>query len=198
MVTPNIRSLLASKEPVQDVTVQGWVRTRRDSKACTFIELNDGSCLRGLQVVADNALSCAELYPRILTGASVRVTGDLVASLVASRPSRCWPRTSSCLVNPMAPMPLQKKATPRSSSAHLPPASPHESPRQRLPRAQPRGLCHPPLLPGAGLLHMSTRPSSPAVTAEGAGEMFRVTTLPARHARQAGVRTSLASPPFSP
>src|SRR4051812_2726934 len=80
MPASNIRALLSSPAPLSDITVQGWVRTRRDSKVCTFIELNDGSCLRGIQVVADANLPCANLYPHILTGASVRVKGDLVQS----------------------------------------------------------------------------------------------------------------------
>ena len=63
----------ALTEPRGDITLQGWVRTRRDSKNCTFIEVNDGSSFKGIQVVADNALPCASLYPSILTGSSIRV-----------------------------------------------------------------------------------------------------------------------------
>jgi len=64
------------------VQVQGWVRTRRDSKAgVTFIELNDGSCLRNLQVVAET--SRGELQPEldsVTTGSSLRVEGTVQTS----------------------------------------------------------------------------------------------------------------------
>jgi len=62
-------------------TVHGWVRTRRDSKAgLSFIQLNDGSCMRSLQVVANNNLNN---YAQILTlssGAAIKVSGEIVAS----------------------------------------------------------------------------------------------------------------------
>ena len=48
-----IKHVLASKEPSDSLEVAGWVRTRRDSKAFSFIELNDGSCLGNIQIVAD-------------------------------------------------------------------------------------------------------------------------------------------------
>jgi aspartyl/asparaginyl-tRNA synthetase len=48
-----IKHVLARKEGTDSLEVAGWVRTRRDSKAFSFIELNDGSCLGNLQIVAD-------------------------------------------------------------------------------------------------------------------------------------------------
>src|SRR3954465_2039259 len=109
MPTANIRALLASPSPQSDITVQGWVRTRRDSKACTFIELNDGSCLRGIQVVADATLPCAELYPHILTGASVRVKGDLVQSPGAKQAFEVLAKDIEVLGEADGTYPLQKK-----------------------------------------------------------------------------------------
>ena len=60
--------------------VQGWVRTRRDSKDFSFIELNDGSCLRNLQIIARNPLGNYADIQRLTTGASITVHGELVAS----------------------------------------------------------------------------------------------------------------------
>ncbi|MHC1742095.1 MAG: asparagine--tRNA ligase [Syntrophobacteraceae bacterium] len=66
----------------KDVTVNGWVRTRRDSKAgVSFIEINDGSCLKNLQVVAEHARfdPARELAP-VSNGAALRIEGRVVAS----------------------------------------------------------------------------------------------------------------------
>jgi asparaginyl-tRNA synthetase len=48
-----IKHLLAAAEPLETVTVQGWIRTRRDAKGFSFLELNDGSCFGSLQCVVD-------------------------------------------------------------------------------------------------------------------------------------------------
>ncbi len=60
--------------------MQGWVRTRRDSKDFSFIELNDGSCLPNLQIIAKNLLPNYAEIQRLTTGASIIVKGELVAS----------------------------------------------------------------------------------------------------------------------
>jgi asparaginyl-tRNA synthetase len=71
-----IAALLKDGAPGTQVQVQGWVRTRRDSKGFSFLELNDGSCLANLQVVLGDDLAQHALS----TGASVAVAGALVAS----------------------------------------------------------------------------------------------------------------------
>ena len=77
-----VRDALSCRDFGSEMTVAGWVRTRRDSKAgFSFIELNDGSCQGNLQVVAPTSLpnydsEIVKLHP----GASVKVTGILVAS----------------------------------------------------------------------------------------------------------------------
>src|SRR6476469_4082799 len=76
----SVKAALASEAPFPGIRVQGWVRTRRDSKDFSFIELNDGSCLRSLQVIAKNALANYADVQRLQTGASIVVRGDLVAS----------------------------------------------------------------------------------------------------------------------
>ena len=54
-----IAQILSSKDTGSHVTVMGWVRTRRDSKGgFSFIEVNDGSCLSSLQVIAEDKLLC--------------------------------------------------------------------------------------------------------------------------------------------
>ena len=75
-------SQLLAREPGPDTIVaEGWVRTKRESKRVCFLEVNDGSCLKGLQVVIDvEAFNDSALLARITTGASVSCHGTLVAS----------------------------------------------------------------------------------------------------------------------
>ena len=76
----SVKAALASEAPVETLLVRGWVRTRRDAKSFSFIELNDGSCLKSLQVIADGTLPNYADIQRLATGASVSVRGQLVAS----------------------------------------------------------------------------------------------------------------------
>jgi asparaginyl-tRNA synthetase len=62
------------------VTVRGWVRSRRDSKGITFIELNDGSRFKGMQLVVDAGAVADEKLKQIATGSSIAASGALVES----------------------------------------------------------------------------------------------------------------------
>ncbi|MBN1847261.1 MAG: asparagine--tRNA ligase [Deltaproteobacteria bacterium] len=77
-----ISSILFLERIGDKLTVEGWVRTRRDSKGgFSFIEINDGSCLQNLQVIADGSLSNYQTeILRLQTGCSVRVTGIVAPS----------------------------------------------------------------------------------------------------------------------
>src|SRR5712691_1701243 len=75
-----VKQALQSSASISEILVQGWVRTRRDSKDFSFIELNDGSCLRNLQIIARNSLANYADIQRLTTGASIMVHGELVAS----------------------------------------------------------------------------------------------------------------------
>src|SRR5215470_12334319 len=75
-----IKNTLHSSAPISAIHVQGWVRTRRDSKDFSFIELNDGSSLRNLQIIARNTVSNYADVQRLTAGASIAVSGSLVAS----------------------------------------------------------------------------------------------------------------------
>lgn len=79
----SIKSLLKDPQPEnRSVVINGWVRTRRDSKAgISFIELNDGSCFDSIQIVAANTLSNYQSdILRLTTGCAINVQGKLVAS----------------------------------------------------------------------------------------------------------------------
>ncbi len=77
-----IADLLQSEQVDREITIGGWVRTRRDSKGgFSFIELNDGSCFANLQVIADKKLPNYETdIARLFPGASIMVKGRLIAS----------------------------------------------------------------------------------------------------------------------
>jgi len=76
-----IQEILEQQEVGQEVTVQGWVRTRRDTGTFSFLEVNDGSCLANLQVIADSKLVNYDLEIRKLSaGCSVEIQGKLQES----------------------------------------------------------------------------------------------------------------------
>ena len=80
MERTKIKDLLARTDFGASVCVKGWVRTRRGSKSVNFIALNDGSCLSNVQIVADVEKFDAELLKLVTTGACLSVEGTLVAS----------------------------------------------------------------------------------------------------------------------
>ncbi len=83
MSTVTVQAVLADRVPVDtQVILEGWVRTRRDSKAgISFIHVSDGSCFDPLQVVAPSALdNYASEIVQLTTGCAVRATGKLVES----------------------------------------------------------------------------------------------------------------------
>ena len=80
MKRTRIKDLLRSESLDRDVCVKGWVRSMRGNKQIKFIALNDGSCLSGVQVVADVEKFDDALIKRITTGACISVLGRLVAS----------------------------------------------------------------------------------------------------------------------
>jgi len=173
----SIKDALASSAPCEAMEVQGWVRTRRDAKTFSFLEVNDGSCLKSLQVIADATLPNYAEIQRLNTGAAVAVQGRLIAS---QGQGQRWELKAEgiTVVGPAdAAYPLQKKGhTPEflREIAHLRPRSNLFGcvfrVRSRLAYAihqffQERGFIyvHTPIVTGSDC--------------EGAGELFRVTTL---------------------
>ena len=75
-----IINLLKSDVPLNAVLVKGWVRTLRTSKAFSFLEINDGSCLKNVQVIADEALPNYADIKKVTTGSAVVVNGKLIRS----------------------------------------------------------------------------------------------------------------------
>jgi asparaginyl-tRNA synthetase len=80
MKRTKVKQLLINPVPGSDVVVKGWVRTKRGNKNIAFIALNDGSTIENIQVVADTASFDESLLKDITTGSCIAVTGKLVES----------------------------------------------------------------------------------------------------------------------
>ncbi|MFO1486112.1 MAG: asparagine--tRNA ligase [Verrucomicrobiaceae bacterium] len=177
MSLDTVQSLLNSASPRSDIIARGWVRTKRDSKACSFLEITDGSCFKGLQVVVDANLPSAELLPRILTGASVEVSGDLIASPAAGQKWEMQAKELRIVGEADATYPLQKKGhTPEflRTIAHLRPRTNLFGSVFRV-RSKMAFAIHR-FFQERGFFYVHT-PIITSSDCEGAGEMFQVTTL---------------------
>ncbi|MEX1118496.1 MAG: OB-fold nucleic acid binding domain-containing protein, partial [Terrimicrobiaceae bacterium] len=104
-----IKHVLNRTEPTDDLHVAGWIRTRRDSKAFSFIELNDGTCLESLQIVADSGIPGYEDVAKMSTGASVEVRGKLISSPAAGQAWEMQASSLKLLGEAPEDYPLQKK-----------------------------------------------------------------------------------------
>lgn len=80
MKRTKIKHALNATEPKDEILIKGWVRTKRDNKGFSFVELNDGSCLGNIQTVIDHTPEIEAVLHKVCTGASVAVTGALVES----------------------------------------------------------------------------------------------------------------------
>ena len=180
MQKTDIRALFASPDGFAgaSVTVGGWARTIRDSKAIGFMELNDGSCFKNLQVVleADKLANFPEIV-RLTVGSAVIVTGSVVLTPGARQPLELHASSVAVEGASQSDYPLQKK---RHSVEFLR-ATAHLRPRTNLIGAAMRvrsvaAYAIHRFFNERGFYYVNT----PIVTGsdcEGAGEMFRLTTL---------------------
>lgn len=175
-----IADIFSSGEADLDRTVMGWVRTRRDSKGgFSFIEINDGSCLKNLQVIADEKLVHADGgSQRLQTGCSIRATGKVVASQGKGQ-SLEMQASEIKVIGEADPdvYPLQKK---RHSFEFLRTIS-HLRPRTNTFSAVARvrnamSLAIHKFFQERGFIYIHT-PIITGSDCEGAGQMFHVTTL---------------------
>ena len=175
-----VAQLLADGEPGATVTVGGWVRTRRDSKqGFSFIELNDGSSMAGLQVIADKTVpGYEETIKDVQTGSSIRVTGELKESPGAKQRVELHASELELIgTSDAETYPLQKK---RHSFeflreiAHLRPRTNTFGAIARVRNRISYGIHT--FFQSRGFLYVHT-PIITTSDCEGAGEMFTVTTL---------------------
>ena len=171
------KDALQSTAPMDLIQVQGWVRTQRDSKDFSFIELNDGSTLRNLQIIAKNTLPNYSAVQRLSTGASITVTGSLVASQGKGQKWELVANKIEIVGTTDDSYPLQKKGhTPEflREIAHLRPRSNLFSSIFRV-RGRLAFAVHQ-FFHERGFVYVHT-PIITGSDCEGAGELFRVSTI---------------------
>ena len=173
----SIKDLLNSSEPASSVQAQGWVRTRRDSKDFSFIELNDGSCLRSVQIIARSTLANYAAVQRLITGASIIVRGALVPSQGKGQKWEIIADQIEIVGGSDESYPLQKKGhTPEflREIAHLRPRSNLFGSVFRV-RSRLAFAIHQ-FFHERGFVYVHT-PIITGSDCEGAGELFRVTSI---------------------
>eukprot|EP00908_Phaeocystis_cordata_P004601 Transcript_14997.p1 GENE.Transcript_14997~~Transcript_14997.p1 ORF type:complete len:582 (-),score=276.45 Transcript_14997:123-1868(-) len=177
-----VSALLAQGEAAigQSIVLKGWVRTVRKQKTFSFVEVNDGSCMKSVQVVAPGEIESYAVAETLSTGAAVAVYGDVVASPAKGQAFEVK-ATKLELVGECdgAAYPIQKKKTSLEflrSIAHLRARTNTLAAVARV-RSTLAQATHE-FFQGEGFRYVQT-PLITASDCEGAGEMFRVTTLPA-------------------
>jgi len=174
-----IKELLTRKPTGSTVTVKGWVRTRRESKNVIFIALNDGSTIHNLQIVADPGTLTEGTGNRITTGACLDITGEVVESQGKGQDIELQAQRLDILgeANPDQ-YPLQPKKHSLEflrEIAHLRPRTNTFGAIYRVRHAMIFAIHK--FFNDKGFVNVHT-PIITCSDAEGAGEMFRVTTLP--------------------
>ena len=178
MKTQRIVEILNSGAVDTDVVVKGWVRTKRGNKNVAFIALNDGSCMRNIQVVVDLQKISEESLKPITTGACLRVDGRLVASLGAGQGVEVQAEKIEIYgtADPET-YPLQKKGHSLEflrDIAYLRPRTNTFGAVLRIRHAMAYAIHE--YFNKKGFYYLHT-PLITASDCEGAGEMFQVTTL---------------------
>lgn len=172
-----VNKLLASETAMNSVVIKGWVRTKRDSKEFSFMELNDGSCLKNIQIIADCQLGNYSEITSITTGSALSVEGQLVES--PGKGQKWEIHAHAVEIVSLAPedYPLQKK---RHSDeflrgiAHLRARTNKYGAAFRI-RSEMAYAVHK-FYREKGFRYLHT-PIITGSDCEGAGEMFRVTSL---------------------
>ena len=172
-----VKDLLKS-EPGQEVLAKGWVRTKRGNKQIKFIALNDGSTIYNIQIVADTSKFEESLLQKVTTGSSLAVRGKLVESVGSGQAVEIQAEEIEVLgeCDPVR-YPLQKKDTSLEylrTVAHLRPRTNTFGAILRI-RHNMAFAIHK-FFNDKGFVYLNT----PLITesdAEGAGDMFDVTTL---------------------
>ncbi len=178
----SVKELLNSQNSIEDITLCGWIRTRRDSKAFSFIEVNDGSCLANIQCIIDEGTQAYEVLTsenmQINTGAAIQVKGSLIES--PGKGQKWEVKALEMHVFGLADpetFPIQKKRHTDEylrTIAHLRPRSNKYGAAARIRSAASRAVHE--FFHNQGFYYVHT-PILTGADCEGAGEMFRVTTL---------------------
>jgi asparaginyl-tRNA synthetase len=178
----SVRAILAGEAPADaPVTVQGWVRTRRDSKAgISFVHVSDGSCFHPVQVVAPSTLpNYTDEVLHLTTGCAVEATGTIVPSPAKGQPFEMQASAIRVVgwVEDPATYPIQPKPHTLEflrEVAHLRPRTNVIGAATRVRHALAQAIHR--FFDENGYLWVNT-PIITSSDAEGAGALFRVSTL---------------------
>src|SRR6478609_4111531 len=179
MTRTNVKKLLTATDLVgQEVLVKGWVRTKRGNKFVSFIAVNDGSTINNIQVVADAEKFPEESLKEVTTGACIAVTGKLVESQGKGQTVEIQAEKVEVLgTADVETYPLQKKGHSLEflrEIAHLRPRTNTFGAVLRMRHAMTFAVHK--FFNDRGFFNVHT-PIITGSDAEGAGQMFRVTTL---------------------
>ena len=177
MIRQKVAALL-KEAPGKAVLAKGWVRTKRGNKNIAFIALNDGSTINNIQIVCETALFSEELLKRISTGACIAVQGDLVQSQGSGQSVEIQAKEIT-IYGEASPetYPLQKKGHSMEflrEIAHLRPRTNTFGAVLRIRHAMAYAIHK--FYNDKGFFYLHT-PLITGSDAEGAGQMFQVTTL---------------------
>jgi len=179
MLTPQINILLSNPPIGEVIDVRGWVKTRRDSGSVTFFELNDGSCLANLQIIAEQALENFETeIKKISTGTSIHVRGKMVDSPAKGQKVELLASTVEVIgwADPET-YPLQKKRHSFEFLRTIPQLRPRTNALAAVTRVRSvLSFAVHRFFKERGFSYVHT-PIITTSDCEGAGEMFLVTTL---------------------
>ncbi len=172
-----IKEILRSENEKKQVVIKGWIRTKRESKDFSFLEVNDGSCLKNIQIIAETTLSNYSEVEKITTGSAISVSGKIVESIGSGQK---WEIKAEAIeIISLAPetFPLQKKRHTDEylrTIAHLRPRTNKYGAVFRI-RSELSYAVHK-FFHDHSFQYIHT-PILTSSDCEGAGELFRVTTL---------------------
>ena len=172
-----IKELLATEPSESLVKAEGWVRTKRDSKNVSFLDINDGSSLKGLQAVLDKSIIPGETISAITTGCSVEAEGRLVKSPGGNQAVELQAEKITVIGPCPADYPLQKKRHTMEflrEKAHLRARTNTFSSVARVRNSMAYAIHS--FFQENGFVYVHT-PLITASDCEGAGAQFQVTTL---------------------
>jgi len=179
MKSKTIKELLASESVISNITVMGWVKTRRDLKKLSFAQINDGSTRQSLQIVINNEdENFKHILSDVINGTSIKVIGDLVPSPAKGQRYELIAKSIELLGKcPQESYPIQKKKTSDEflrTIAHLRPRTNKYAAMLRI-RSELSFAIHK-YFRDNGFFYVHT-PLITASDSEGAGEMFSVTSF---------------------
>jgi len=172
-----IKQLLSAQTTLGRVCIKGWVRTRRDAKSFSFMEVNDGSSLENIQVLADAGIKGYEQVKKLTTGSSISVSGEMTPSPGREQAWEIHATDIEVLSQAPESYPLQKKRHTDEflrTISHLRPRTNKYSAAFRM-RSEISFAIHQ-FFHDRGFIYVHT-PIITGSDCEGAGQLFQVTAL---------------------